>query len=199
MHKIVESDLDLGGLRLEVRIEAPSVTAAVQKFMNYKLWRIFELIHYACKEKPIYFITIDAYKKNLRQIMQVAKTKVFSVPDNDATSPLNRIKRFRDVLNAFGFNPGWFGYYLPILKWEHAWWHNVVVPLPPNFDNDMQALYDEFGHKLTCNKCGTKKIYCMRSSGRFRGRCANRRCMRVYPEEIFRAMLDGLNQKSIQE
>ena len=143
---------DIGGLRLEARIRATCVSAAVRTFMAHELWKIYELLHFACEDRPITFVSIENYKDNLEKIMRVARTAVLSVPCDDKKIPQILVKRFRDVLNAFGLNPGWFGHEMPNLAWESAWWQNLVEIPTRSFD-EIIDLYQQCRDRLVCSKC----------------------------------------------
>ena len=101
---------------------------------------------------------------------------------------------FQELLNVFGFNPGWFGSKRPNTDWGKAWWLDETA-----FSECSQSigeLYAKYKDELRCTKseCSSKKFHLVGGNERFRLRCAKSCCKTNYGEAAIRRMIKDLEE-----
>jgi hypothetical protein len=184
----------LGGLRIEVRVEARCISEAVQRVHASRLLEL-EIIEEMLGPQAVGTVTVAAYLDNLERIWGAARTQVFTGGRNENKVPSTIRKKFRDLLNNFGWNPGWFGRKTPVTTAAGAWWLNGPAAAPFNGQDDevsIELLYAQWKHRLGC-LCGRSKFHEIGGPGRFRLRCAGApACTKCYGPEVVRDMIQDL-------
>ncbi|KAI8817892.1 uncharacterized protein EV422DRAFT_570367 [Fimicolochytrium jonesii] len=164
----------LGGVRIEARVQAPTVAAAIKVVEGLKILDL-ETVVGILGEESVRLVQVEDYLRNLDEIWIAAKERVFrGSRDTQAVTP-EQAQRFRDVLNAFGFNPGWRKRQAPTITKDGAWWLSPEAGLPPAVEQDPRAeleeLYSQYGAQLRC-ECGGSIFHKVGGKKEFRLRCA---------------------------
>lgn len=107
-------------------------------------------------------------------------------------------RRWKDLLNSFGFNPGiWLGLNAPTTNPAFAWWTQyerfVTDPILPGDERTIQELYDQYAHRIVCANCGHHWFHSVGGTAAFRLRCARYpACTATYREPRLREMIHDL-------
>jgi hypothetical protein len=159
-------------------------------------------------------VPIDHYLATLRQIWQRAQVEVFTGGTDANAVTLAIAGKYRDILNSFGYNPGWFGQKAPVTDPARAWWlprpasvvatttttttsvpstsnRPVATVVAPGQANIYQ-LYEQYKGLLRCS-CGNNKLHSVGGKKELRLRCSRYpQCKETYREGRLRMMVAGL-------
>lgn len=163
----------LGGLRIEVRVTTRCVEDAVEFVIERDLLKI-DTWNTLLGDDWLIWIPVSEYLQNLEDIMRCARPIFRS--DNNQKPGCKRLAKYRDVMNAFGYNPGWRGRLAPITNLEEAWWsansQETEEILVENTKEDVSALYEKYKTDLRCDD-GHEGFHKVGEKGRFRVRCSD--------------------------
>jgi hypothetical protein len=188
----------LHGLRIEVRIGRPTIEEAIEAanrpFDLLEITNIVDLLGSNC----IKLVSVEEYLENLNVICDAAVGCVFRGDDQERITS-NKLSKYRDVLNAFGFNPGWFGSQRPTTETQNAWWlegANRSNDLPTQ---SLPTLFNLYKDRLKCEACGHNKFHTVGGRQGFRLRCAKYPyCKASYREHKLKEMFGKLCSEQMQ-